>query len=55
MEVAILDYETEKVVLKPIPEDVDDIDTYLEEVYNYDMNIVEWMCSEKHIEIVDAR
>lgn len=55
MEIAILNYETLKVVLKTIPEDVEDIDAYLEEVYNYDIDVIEWMYSDKHIEILDER
>lgn len=55
MEVAILNYNTGEVILKTIPEDVEDIETYLEEVYNYDMNSIEWMCNDKHIEILDER
>ncbi len=55
MEVAILNYDTGKVILKTIPEDVEDVDTYLEEVYNYNMDNIEWMYNDKHIEILDER
>lgn len=55
MEVAILNYDAGKVILKTIPEDIEDIDTYLEEEYGYDVDTIEWMCNKEHIEILDER
>lgn len=55
MEVAILNYSIGNVVLETLPDEVEDIDTYLEEVFNYDTDNIEWMCNEDHIEILDGR